>query len=84
MCFIFFQAFTAFGPTVVKPTWFFARDVYDRSGPFSEDGKVSSACDMSWECMLSEVITSPYIPVCVEGNLIHTLWKSRMRSVSHR
>jgi glycosyltransferase involved in cell wall biosynthesis len=36
---LYTQAFTAFGPTMVKPTWFFARGVYDRAGPFSEDGK---------------------------------------------
>ena len=34
------QAFTAFGPTVVKPTWFLARTVYEKAGPFSEEGKV--------------------------------------------
>ena len=36
------QAFTAFGPTIVKPTWFFAREVFERAGPFSEEGKVNS------------------------------------------
>jgi glycosyltransferase involved in cell wall biosynthesis len=36
---LYTQAFTAFGPTVIKPTWFFARGVFDRAGPFCEDGK---------------------------------------------
>ena len=32
------QAFTAFGPTVIQPTWFLHRSVYTAAGPYKEDG----------------------------------------------
>lgn len=34
------QAYTAFGPTLIQPTWFCSRRLYDRVGAFCEDGKV--------------------------------------------
>ena len=40
-CLIFQQAFTAFGPSIIQPTWFCERAVFDRAGPFSVAGKVS-------------------------------------------
>lgn len=36
---LYTQAFTAFGPTLIQPTWFCSREVFDKSGPFSEVGK---------------------------------------------
>lgn len=35
------QAFTAFGPTLIQPTWFCTRRLYDQVGGFSEQGKVA-------------------------------------------
>ncbi len=35
------QAFTAFGPTLIQPTWFLSRELVDKLGPFSEQGRVS-------------------------------------------
>jgi len=37
---LYTQAFTAFGPTIILPTWFCSREVYDKAGPFCEDGRV--------------------------------------------
>lgn len=33
------QALTAFGPTLIQPTWFCSRRLFDRVGTFSEQGK---------------------------------------------
>ncbi len=35
------QAFTAFGPTLIQPTWFCSRELVDKLGHFSEQGRVS-------------------------------------------
>ena len=37
---ILLQAFTAFGPTLIQPTWFCSRALFEKVGPFSEQGKV--------------------------------------------
>lgn len=37
---MFTQAFTAFGPTLIQPTWFCSRELFEKVGPFSELGKV--------------------------------------------
>ena len=34
----FSQAFTAFGPTIIQPTWFLHRSIYTAAGPYSEEG----------------------------------------------
>ena len=34
------QAYTAFGPTLIQPTWFCSRRLFEQVGLFSEDGKV--------------------------------------------
>lgn len=36
---LYTQAFTAFGPSIIQPTWFCERAVFDRAGPFSVAGK---------------------------------------------
>lgn len=36
---LYSQIYTAFGPTVVMPTWFCHREVFDKVGGFSERGK---------------------------------------------
>lgn len=36
---LYTQIYTAFGPTIVMPTWFCHRDVYYKVGGFSESGK---------------------------------------------
>ncbi|XP_062507806.1 UDP-GlcNAc:betaGal beta-1,3-N-acetylglucosaminyltransferase-like protein 1 [Corticium candelabrum] len=33
------QRFTSFGPTIIQPTWFCHRSVFDAAGPFAEGGK---------------------------------------------
>ncbi|XP_023718290.1 UDP-GlcNAc:betaGal beta-1,3-N-acetylglucosaminyltransferase-like protein 1 isoform X1 [Cryptotermes secundus] len=36
---LYHQQYTSYGPTVVMPTWFCERGVFDRVGGFSEEGK---------------------------------------------
>ncbi|KDR09975.1 UDP-GlcNAc:betaGal beta-1,3-N-acetylglucosaminyltransferase-like protein 1 [Zootermopsis nevadensis] len=36
---LYHQLYTSHGPTLVMPTWFCGRDVFDRVGGFSEEGK---------------------------------------------
>jgi hypothetical protein len=36
---LYLHAYTSHAPTVILPTWFFARDVFDRVGKFDESGK---------------------------------------------
>lgn len=38
---VFQKAFTAFGPTIIQPTWFCSRKLFNQVGKFSEQGKVS-------------------------------------------
>ncbi|XP_019615016.1 PREDICTED: UDP-GlcNAc:betaGal beta-1,3-N-acetylglucosaminyltransferase-like protein 1 isoform X1 [Branchiostoma belcheri] len=40
------QIYTANGPTVIMPTWFCSRLVWDRVGGFNEGGKVAAFCDV--------------------------------------
>ena len=34
---VFFQIYTAFGPTLIAPTWFIARSLFDRVGGFNQN-----------------------------------------------
>ncbi|XP_065898681.1 queuosine-tRNA galactosyltransferase-like isoform X2 [Dysidea avara] len=36
---LYTQAYTAFGPSIIQPTWFCERAVFDKAGPFSIAGK---------------------------------------------
>ena len=36
-----FQIYTSHGPTVIMPTWFCKREIFDTVGGFDEGGKVS-------------------------------------------
>lgn len=40
------QAFTAFGPTLIQPTWFCSRELFEKVGPFSEQGKVRATSNV--------------------------------------
>ena len=40
ICFMF-QIYTSHGPTVIMPTWFCKREIFDTVGGFDEGGKVS-------------------------------------------
>ena len=45
---ICWQAFMSHGPTVIMPTWFCARQVFNKVGGFSEAGKVSIHIESTW------------------------------------
>lgn len=59
----YLQAYTAFGPTVIQPTWFFAREVFKRVGPYSEEGKVIvRSYEWSWLALYpwSAIVDLPF------------------------
>ena len=36
---LYTQIYTSFGPTIINPTWFCSRNIFDKIGFFQEDGK---------------------------------------------
>ncbi|XP_071042099.1 queuosine-tRNA galactosyltransferase isoform X3 [Parasteatoda tepidariorum] len=68
---LYLQIYTAFGPTVVMPTWFCHRQVFQQVGGFDENGKVQAFCDVDVKKLSkgvyiyeeSIVIPKPRIPI---------------------
>ncbi|XP_042898540.1 queuosine-tRNA galactosyltransferase isoform X2 [Parasteatoda tepidariorum] len=54
---LYLQIYTAFGPTVVMPTWFCHRQVFQQVGGFDENGKLHYR-DTIWNVRLKELETN--------------------------